>query len=81
MLLFVNLYKSTKHYLGMCIKIENTFENDTHHIRNHLRQLRDCFGNVKNMGFRRFQVLRNAFNPSIEQILLMLDELTKASQK
>lgn len=69
------------YFLGISIRIENTFGNGTPDICDHFKQLTTQFGKVKKLGLRRFQILRNALNPTVEQISQISNELVKASQR
>jgi len=54
--------------LGTQIRLETTFGNLTRNLRTHFKQLKEMFGPVKKLGMRRFEQLRSAFNPTIEEL-------------
>lgn len=61
--------------------MENTYGNETGHIRNHFQKIQSSFQKVKKLGMDRFQALRRAFNPSIKEITELVNILVKASQR
>jgi hypothetical protein len=63
--------------------IENTFGNDSSNLRKHFQKLKEEF-NKKSLswgkiGWNRFQDLRSAMNPTINEIRALTDILVKNS--
>lgn len=59
------------------MKIENTYGNNTSNLRSHFNQLDP----VHNLGQRRFELLRYALNPTIEELDQIVDILATNSKK
>ncbi len=65
----------------MIIRIENTYGNNTREIRTHLNHLAKLYGKVKKLGQRRFQALKVACNPTLEELQTLCEILVEASKK
>ncbi len=65
----------------MILRIENTDGNSTKDLRQHFNYLTKTYGCVKKMGQRRFQALRTACNPSLEELQVLCEILVKASKR
>lgn len=60
-------------FYGLCILIENSYANDTTNIRSHLKKLKKSFQFP--FGIRRFQSLKLAFQPTIDEIRKIIELL------
>jgi len=65
----------------MIIYVENTYANNTKNLRKHLKSICANFGPVKKLGQRRFQALRAAWNPTLEELKLLCEILVSASKR
>jgi hypothetical protein len=72
---FYGWYSLIVQQLGIVINIENTMANDTRNLREHLNLIAERFGTIPNLGQRRFEELRLAFHPTIDEILELNDIL------
>ena len=63
------------------ILIENTFDNDTHDFRTHLKKLKAEYGRIKKMGIRRIEMLKRAFSPTIVELQQLTNLITGNIQK
>jgi hypothetical protein len=61
--------------------MENTFGNDTSDIRSHYKKMNTLFGKIPNLGMRRFEQLRSALNPTIEELEELIDILVTISKR
>ncbi len=65
----------------MILCIENTDGNNTRNLRDHFNHLVKLYGRVKKLGQRRFQALRTAFNPNLEELQTLCEILVNASKR
>ncbi len=61
--------------------MENTFANDVRNLRAHFNQMAKKHGYVKKIGQRRFEALRTAWNPTVEELQLLTEILVSASKR
>jgi hypothetical protein len=59
----------------LAIQIENSYGNDTRNLREHYKNIKLQFGEIRGMGLDRFETLWRALNPSIEEIRQICDIL------
>jgi hypothetical protein len=62
-------------FYGLVIQIENSYGNDTRNLREHYKNIKLQFGEIRGMGLDRFETLWRTFNPSIEEIQQICDIL------
>jgi hypothetical protein len=63
------------------MRIENTYGNETHNLRIHFNLLLKSYDFVKKMDQRRFEVLRSAFHPTLEELRNLSNLLVNASKR
>ena len=67
--------------IGIIIFLENTYGNDIRSLRKHFKKFVNQNGPMKKLGLRRFELLRNCFDPPKEILKQLTDILVEESQK
>lgn len=67
--------------LGITMNIESTFGNSSHNLRTHFNQLSEKNGSTQKLGQRRFETLKSALNPSIEELQQLVNILVSNCTK
>jgi hypothetical protein len=63
------------------MQIENTFGNSTTDMRTHFKKLCSDFGTINNLGQRRFETLKTAFDPTIAELQMLINLLVTSSKR
>lgn len=63
------------HFYGMQLLFENSYGNEFTHIRDHYHYIKATYGKPKKLGMRRWEILKRAMNPSVEELKLLCDIL------
>jgi hypothetical protein len=73
--------KELQQFYGIMILLENTYGNNNRSLRKHLKSVFDQFGKIKKLGQDRFQLLRLALVPTIDELNSLCDILITNSQR
>jgi hypothetical protein len=68
-------------FYGILMLIENTWGNGSGNFRNHLKLVQAEFGHVHGLGIDCFEYLYQSFEPSIEELVAIVDCLHNAFQR
>ena len=63
------------------MKIESTFGNEKTDFHYHFQKIIESHHPIKKLGIRRFEVLRNALNPTRKELIKLVNILITASKR